>query len=218
MRVHLCAFTILSTFAGVVACSNVTPDTSDVDVDVDVDGLEQSTAITDNGWTMTSLTPTANVVGSGASTIYGGVTFARTSGPTTRKAGVCLLSVYLTQSTGMKQVCNTVADCGSYPTTLPAGGFRYCAAYDAGGTKFCMYRPGSPANFCTGTPANGGLDIAPGTYSTPTKLVSSGWEVQLNAPAPSNMRLSIWESYGCFAGCTTTDPATVYPRVVQQYY
>jgi hypothetical protein len=170
--------------------------------EVDEEGAGPSYSISNNGWTMTATQPTKN-----GSWIFGGVQLTRTSGPTVRPAGACLLSVYVNAAAN-PVTCNSVADCSSYPSSIPAGGYRYCAPFDASGPKFCMYRPGAQASYCTGTPATG-LPIAPGTYGTPGAIWDSAWSVPMAPPA--GLHYASWASLGCFAGCTATDPSVTAP-------
>ena len=104
----------------------------------------------------------------------------------TRKMGVCFL-----QHT--TKACNTVADCASTPATLPTGGYRYCTGANGSSSKYCAFRPGSQTDYCAGTPANGGVAIPAGTYSTDWHTVAG---------------VNRYLSYACFEGCTATDPSS----------
>lgn len=119
----------------------------------------------------------------------------------TRRMGPCLLRLHQSGG-GSGTNCTTVADCSNSPTTLPQGGFRYCAAPNGTGQKQCYYRPGPPTTYCAGTPALQGAQVAPGTYSTP-------WIA--NTPIGST-----WITYGCFEGCTATDPSSSSQNVQYQ--
>lgn len=149
-------------------------------------GLGERT-VTVDGWTATAYPPWTTCIGPGPdgcawSDLTAQADFAGPSG-TTRRAGVCLLQMTDTS-------CNTVADCGGSPSTLPSGGFRYCA--NVSGYKRCGFRPGSPQNFCAGTPAMGGASVPPGFYSAPRRTVPDYTD---------------HVSYACFAGCATSDPS-----------
>lgn len=107
----------------------------------------------------------------------------------TRRMGVCLLKKY----GGFNGTpCTTTAQCGAAPTTLPAGGFRYCAAPQNTGQKYCFFRPGPPTTYCAGTPAQNLQPVSPGAKSTPIVVSGKGMFV----------------SYACFEGCSATDPST----------
>lgn len=80
----------------------------------------------------------------------------------------------------------------------PTGGSRYCTSENGGATKYGYYRPGPATSYCAGTPANGGVAIAPGT-------ISKGFVYN---------RLTTWISYACFEGCAATDPSASSPAYV----
>lgn len=148
------------------------------------DALEAQASITNNGFTATSEIPSTPRINNVPS--YGDLWSRATfTGPSNRRMGVCML-----QMTGTP--CTTTAQCGSSPSSLPSGGFRYCTNPDNSGQKYCAFRPGSPTAFCAGTPAQGGVVVAPGTYTTPRRTVSPGVD---------------YVSYACFEGCATSDPA-----------
>ena len=86
--------------------------------------------------------------------VFGSATFTGPPGYT-RRMGLCLV-----RKTGTH--CDTVADCAQIP--IPLGGFRYCVAAKSVGRKNCWIKPGPNAKFCAGSPANGGIPVAPGTY------------------------------------------------------
>jgi hypothetical protein len=111
----------------------------------------------------------------------------------TRRMGACVLRQYQTSVNGPTVPCNTVADCNSAPASLPAGGFRYCVGPNGSSNKSCFYRPGPATTYCRGTPANGGIPIAPTTLGVTVSY------------APNFSR---WTMYGCFEGCTATDPSS----------
>jgi hypothetical protein len=128
--------------------------------------------------------------GSGEFNMYEGqATFTGPAGAT-RRMGACALREY--RVGGNAVACNTAADCGGAPATLPAGGFRYCVAPNNVGVKTCFYRPGAPSNFCAGTPANGNVPIPAQTLYT-------------RGSGPAGTR---WLTYACFEGCTATDPSS----------
>jgi hypothetical protein len=141
-------------------------------------------------WSSEAWTPSQNVNFG----ISGGGTFGVTDQVVkqpTRRMGVCLLKQ---GSPGAGTTCNTVADCTAAPTNLPAGGFRYCVAPDGVGAKKCYVRPGPASSYCVGTPALAGSPpIAPGSYTTPTTYTAV---------------VGKWISYGCFEGCSATDPSS----------
>jgi hypothetical protein len=109
-------------------------------------------------------------------------------GGRTRRMGVCALKQY---NPLWPTPCNTAADCAGI--SVPAGGFRYCVQPNGVGAKTCFIRPGPATTYCAGTPANGGVPIAPGTIATGT----------YNAGPNSK-----WLSYACFEGCAVTDPSS----------
>jgi hypothetical protein len=130
----------------------------------------------------------ASFINQTVNNIYAGASFTGPSGKT-RRMGVCALKQFQENN---PVACATVADCNSAPSSLPAGGFRYCVAPNNVGQKYCFYRPGSPASYCAGSPAQAGNPpIAPGTYYTPSTAGSG-----------------CWISYACFEGCATTDPSS----------
>jgi hypothetical protein len=152
--------------------------------------LEARQVVSYGGWTGDALTPT--VIPSTYFKEPNPKVWARASfaGAGTTPAGVCLLKQYI-QTNGQAVTCNSSADCGSAPTALPTGGFRYCTWANGGGSgpKYCFYRPGSAANFCAGTPATG-VPISAATLSTPYHYMAGDFI-----------------SYACFLGCTSSDPS-----------
>jgi hypothetical protein len=143
-------------------------------------------------WSSTAWTPTGSIYDG----VTGGGTFearwrVRAGENPSRRMGACLLK----QGTGGAGVtCNTTADCNNSPSSLPAGGFRYCVAPDGVGAKKCYFRPGPASSYCAGTPAlPGNPPVAPGNYATPT--ITTGVQGK-------------WISYGCFEGCSATDPSS----------
>jgi hypothetical protein len=140
----------------------------------------------DGVWTASAQRPT--IIASYV--VEGSAVFAGPAGKT-RRMGVCLLNRASGDPGSAWKACTTVADCASYPAVLPPGGFRYCSGENGGATKKCYYRSGPPAAYCAGTPANGGVEVAPGTYTTP-QISSVGFVI----------------SYACFEGCLTTDPSS----------
>lgn len=181
-------FVTAAATAALAGCATPTdaeaPDSAD-------DGLEAAQLVTnvnaDGTWTADALAPTMwDDTETGTGMGYGRATF---TGPTgkTRKMGACLLRSYGSTA------CTSVANCGSAPATLPTGGARYCTAPGGSGTKYCYYRPGTAANWCAGSPANGGTAVSPGTFTTPTQGVPYGVN---------------FISYGCFEGCTASDPSS----------
>jgi hypothetical protein len=178
-----------------MGCSSQ-PDTTDdelapaSDLD-DVSTLATITSVNADGtWTATANPP--SVTSNPGGTAKGSGVFTGPAGKT-RRMGVCLL-----RSTGTS--CNTVADCADAPANLPAGGFRYCTQAEGATGKRCYYRPGTQAGYCAGTPALGGVPVAPGTYTTPTASGAGGEPAFL--------------SYACFEGCAVTDPAISSTEVV----
>jgi hypothetical protein len=117
------------------------------------------------------------------STIFGG------PANKTRRMGVCAL-----RRAGTGVACNTVNDC---TMGVPSGGFKYCTAPNGTGQKLCFIRPGSQTSFCAGTPANGGVPI-------PAQTLSKTVNTNLNGGG-------YWISYGCFEGCSATDPSSSSP-------
>jgi hypothetical protein len=163
-----------------------TPETepSDSTPDLAMDGLDEAQLITSwdaNGmWTAAAMRPYSTR----GRIEYG---YAEFTGPgwATRRMGVCLL-----QQTSV--ACNSVADCAG--VAVPTGGFRYCTSPGGAGAKKCWVRPGPQTTWCAGTPANGGVPIAPGTVIVqPSRSATVG---------------SQWISYACFEGCAATDPSS----------
>lgn len=155
---------------------------------VDEDATEPQQLLTstnaDGTWTADALAPQVHDDGTMAY-MSASANFTGPSGKT-RRMGVCLLEKTTT-------TCNTVADCGSAPSYLPTGGFRYCTNLNGTGTKYCAVRNGPPTEYCAGTPALGGARVAPGTYQT--AMLETGY---------GRPHLS----YGCFEGCAATDPSS----------
>jgi hypothetical protein len=171
-------------FTSLVGCASSATD-EDLAPAGDLDGLESRASITSvnaAGTWVASAEPPAIADEPTWKAIAARATF---TGPaTTRRMGVCLLRKTNTP-------CNTVADCGNAPASLPAGGFKYCTNVDNVGQKYCSYRPGPATTFCAGTPANGNVPIPPGTYQAPW-----GWDA-----------VASYVSYACFEGCAATDPS-----------
>lgn len=196
----------LASIFGITGCA--ASDVADVSAPAEV-GLEETQIVystnADGTWSSDAQAPGfAQTPGTYTYEGAGAAVFTGPSGKT-RKLGVCVLKQYMPSS---PTACNTVADCGSAPSSLPAGGARYCTAENNSGQKTCFFRPGSAANWCAGSPANGGVAVAPGYYQTP--LFSAGLATQK------------YISYGCFEGCAATDPSSssvgVYPpKQCQQY-
>jgi hypothetical protein len=154
---------------------------------VDDDRLGEAQLLSNGGWT-------ANALGSfnALGRFKADATF---TGPAnaSRRFGVCGLKVHLPSV-----ACNTTADCNNAPTSLPAGGFRYCSASNGVGQKYCMFRPGPAANFCAGTPVTG----------TPVNVGPTGSTVLSKvAMAPGDVG-ALWQSYACFEGCLASDPSS----------
>jgi hypothetical protein len=170
-------------------CASAQPDAVEDDTPfLEADTAEVQATVTSvnaqGTWVADALSPQAPQA---SGQIWGRATFSGPGGAT-RRMGVCLLHKYL--SGGGGTACNTAADCGNAPASLPAGGFRYCTNPNGSGTKYCYFRPGPPTSFCAGTPANGNVPIAPSTLYTPHNAYT----------APS-------VSYACFEGCAATDPS-----------
>lgn len=152
----------------------------------ELDTLQKITSINADGtWTASAWTPYGDT-----SSAEIGATFTGPSGKT-RKMGVCGLQRY-----GTGVACSTVANCNNAPTTLPSGGARYCTAPNGTGQKYCYYRPGSATTYCAGSPALGGTAVAPGAYSKAGLRFTANWQGATVI------------SYGCFEGCTATDPSS----------
>lgn len=168
------------------------PDLADEALDV---------AYYNNGWTMYPY-----LFGSADST--GGYVIASASvwSPSpyqSRKAGVCALRQYRNGS-AQPVACNTAADCGSAPATLPTGGQRYCAAPEGSSTKYCHFR-GAASTYCAGSPVTGAA-VTTDSYKMAyvQAVVTEGVAVG-----------GAWITYGCFEGCLASDPyATTTTTVV----
>lgn len=187
----------LAMMLGAVACSGSEPTSTDGS-DVDLDTVAPNQTITsvnaDGTWTANA-TCSISQLTCKPSFSWEGTAAASFTGPTgkTRKMGVCALLKSKT-SAGAYKSCTTVADCSTAPASLPSGGSRYCTAPNGTGTKYCFHRPGPATSFCAGSPAlSGNPAVAPGYYS-----------VALDDPTPSET----WISYGCFEGCSATDPSS----------
>lgn len=180
------AFAALGLAAVALGCATPAADEAR---EADVDSLTPQAMITnanaDGTWTATALKPV------GEDSVNGVATFTGPSGKT-RKMGVCVIREYRNTS-NLATSCTTVADCGSSPSYLPTGGSRYCTSADNSGGKSCFYRPGTQASLCAGSPANGGVAVAPGTFVT--------------GPSPGATTSQFWISYACFEGCTASDPS-----------
>lgn len=132
-----------------------------------------------------TLTATANqpVSMQFAGTVRGSAAF---SGGTA-KMGVCTLQL-------REDVpCTTAADCAALP--VGSGGSRYCTNPNNSGQKYCALRLGAATAWCAGSPAQGGVAVAPGTYTTPAQQITD--------------TVTHWVSYACFNGCSgsTADPS-----------
>lgn len=182
-RVHSLA--MVASFLTLAAC---TSEATSSDLPETEEGLEASQTIyntnADGTWSASAQTPWLDDIYN-PYYMKGGASFGGPSGKT-RKMGVCLL-----EKTGT--VCNTVADCGSSPASLPTGGSRYCSTLNGTGSKYCMFRPGTQTAWCAGSPALGGTAVAPGSYQT-------NW---MNVPWQTP-----YVSYACFEGCTASDPSS----------
>jgi hypothetical protein len=172
-------FTVASVAGLLGACAAQAPDDQEQAPVAEDDTLDPAQTITNGAYTATANTPNAAIQNS----IRASATF---TGPAARRMGVCLLRMTAT-------ACNTVADCGSAPASLPAGGFRYCTNPGGSGQKYCAYRPGSQTALCAGTPANGGIPINPGALTT----------ANVGIPIESTS----YVSYACFEGCAVSDPS-----------
>jgi hypothetical protein len=176
-----------------VACASAEDSASEVpSLDTDaVEGQQVVTSINADGtWTADAWRP-GQETSSFPIYVRGGAHFAGPAGKT-RRMGVCGLQEGKTAAQVAKP-CTTASDCSDAPATLPAGGFRYCTAPEGIGQKYCYFRPGPPSTFCAGTPANGGVPIAPAYLETPSMY------------SPNSRK---WISYACFEGCAVTDPSS----------
>lgn len=168
----------------VVGCGAEGADTA---ATVDDDGLAEQQLIystnADGTWSANALKP--QFLGEDYWTLSAQADFTGPSGKT-RKMGVCLLQHTSTP-------CTSVANCGSAPSTLPAGGARYCTGANGSSTKYCAFRPGYASDFCAGSPAHGGAAVSPGHQDSPWQTVGG---------------VAQYLSYACFEGCSATDPSS----------
>lgn len=183
----VCLVTSSSGLVALLATACTSPEVEGAPPEVDRGGVSIQQLVTDNGWDMVAATPSMNAYDNYVS---GTVTFSRSSGPTTRAAGACLLN-QARGSDWQTIPCSTANDCSG--VAIPAGGARYCVAPNATGSKTCWIRPGSASDYCTGSPALGGAPIGPGSYTTPTRSATF---------AGTYTAQRSWLLYGCFAGCS----------------
>lgn len=154
---------------------------------------ETAIITTTDGWTADAQQPV--VSGPLGNYVKGSAIFSGPGG--TKKMGVCLLKMTSTPCSGTDSLDaqGYAGPCVAAVGTVPTGGHRYCTDPDGGSTqKYCAFRPGSNAAYCAGSPANGGVAVGAGTYTTP----------QISAASTAQ-----WVSYACFNGCagTTADPS-----------
>jgi hypothetical protein len=160
----------------------------------------------DDGLAPSQLIYNTNATGTWSASAYaedmsGGLVqaYSNFTGPAnqSRRFGVCALRQHRPVN-GSPVACNSTADCNSAPTSLPAGGFRYCTAPNGVGTKYCFFRPGPATTYCAGTPANGNVPIN----------VGGSGAVTLSAYAENVPSESRWIGYACFEGCAVSDPSS----------
>jgi hypothetical protein len=189
--IKLVGVSILGVLLGVVGCAadHRDPEATDVAPAAEEDGVEQQAAMTYGGFTMNALTPTFTLAMSWPATFWNVTASMQvTGGAGAQRMGVCLLTL-ARNSSWSPVTCSTVADCGS--VAVPTGGFKYCTNINNVGQKYCFVRQGAQTSYCAGSPANGGLPIGNGTYTT----------------GPIFQAPNSWISYACVNGCATTDPS-----------
>jgi hypothetical protein len=187
MKLTVIALFSLGALLATACTANPDSDADVVDDDAPLGSVQSaldSDTVSFNGWTATSKNITFTF-GMGLSASAG------FTGAGNFPHGVCLLKEHAPE-----KACNTDADCGNAPTTLPTGGYRYCTKPYGWAYKTCFFRPGSTQNFCAGTPKTG-VPLPAGNLAT----------------YPGGSGAGYYVSYACLAGCTASDPS-----VARAYY